>query len=107
MNFILITLLSAAAASAGSRDYLASEPMLAGSIITFCEKDAPKSCKKLDRRNEAIAGDLALVSGQLAIQLMETAPDFHSLTVDFVKSDKVPNSLDLQLKFSQDPKRKP
>lgn len=105
MNLILVTLLAASAASQASKDYLATEPMLAGSLITFCEKDAPKSCKKLDRRDEAITGDPALMSGQMALKLKKIAPEFHSLAVEFIKSDKVPNSLDLQLKFFQDSKK--
>lgn len=104
MNLIFSIVL-AASASAASKDYLANDPMLAGSVIKYCEHDAPKSCKTIDRRNETMTHDLASISGQLALKLSKIAPEFHTVTVDFVESEKAPGSLDMQFKFTQDPKK--
>ncbi len=106
MSFILSLLLTASAASA-SKAYLADDNMLAGSLIKYCEQGAPESCKTIDRRNETITNDLGAISGQLALKLSKIAPEFSTLTVDFVKSDTAPGSLDFQLKYTHDPKKKP
>jgi hypothetical protein len=105
MKLILVLFLTAA--SAAPKSYLATDPQLAGSLIKLCESAAPKSCETIDRRNEPIVGDPAVMSGQIAIKLKDVAAKFHTLTVDFVKSDKVPNSVDLQFRFTQDLKKKP
>lgn len=103
---VIIGIILAASASTASKDYLAHEQMLAGSVIKYCEHDMPKDCQTIDRRNEAVTTDLATVSGELALKLSKIAPEFHTLSVDFVKSDKVPGSFDMQFKFTQDSKKR-
>ncbi|HYX35597.1 MAG TPA: hypothetical protein VE954_21070 [Oligoflexus sp.] len=105
MNLIL-SLLLATSATTASKTYLAIESMLAGTLIKYCEHGAPKSCQTIDRRNETIASDPVGDSDQLALKLSKIAPEFRTLTIDFLNPDEAPGGRRLQIKFTQDPKKK-
>jgi hypothetical protein len=85
---------ASASTNSAAKDYLHNAPLLAGSIIKYCEKDAPKSCETIDRRNEVVSIDAA-GAGEVTLKLSELYGDFSSLSVTFSKSDKVPGSFDM------------
>lgn len=100
---LVIGLLMATSAStiSTSKEYLRSAPLLAGSIIKYCEKEAPKSCVTIDRRKDIASVDKITVVAEVGLKLAELYPDFSSLSVHFSKSDKVPGSFDMKFDSAQ------
>ncbi len=97
VSYLIMSVLVAGATSAATaaKEYLRSDPLLAGSVIKYCEKEIPNRCDTFDRRKEPV-GDVTKVLTEVPLKLSEIYPLFSSLSVNFPKSDKVTAGFDLK-----------
>ncbi|HEY9656866.1 MAG TPA: hypothetical protein V6C65_00275 [Allocoleopsis sp.] len=96
VSHLILSVLVAGATSTATtaKVYLQSDPLLAGSLIKYCEKEAPKSCATIDRRKEAIDDEKKVLT-EVPLKLAEIYSEFDSLSVTFPKSAKVSAGFDL------------
>jgi hypothetical protein len=107
ISHLVLSALVAGSASTTTnpKEYLRSDPLLAGSLIRYCEKEAPKKCTTIDRQHETIS-DEAKVLKELPLKLAEIYGDFNSLSVKFPKSDKASLNFDLSFESKKESKSK-
>jgi hypothetical protein len=100
---LILSVLIVASAStvSASKDYLRNAPLLAGSVIKYCEKHDPKACETIDRQKEVTSVDRTKVAAEVALKLTELYPDFSSLSVCFSKSEDVHGSFDMTFDAKQ------
>jgi hypothetical protein len=104
LHLVLSVLVAGATSTAtATKEYLRSDPLLAGSVIKYCEKDAPKNCTTIDRQKEAIIDETKVLK-ELPLKLAELYPEFNSLSVKFPKSDKGSPGFDLTFDSKQETK---
>jgi hypothetical protein len=100
-HLIFSFLISASASTvSASKDYLSKDPILAGSIIKYCEINNPKICTTIDRRKEKkFDAESADIISQVSTKLGGVAADFSSLSIKF-------DGIDFSFDFKQENPKK-